>query len=847
MSVDRPFEEAAALPSDCMSEQAGTAKSSSSGIQGKRKRLLYLFSGPDRQDSVMHYVRQLGWDCENVDIEAADHSDLLDSDTWEALDNRIQASEFDAALASPPCGTFSAARTGGDGPRQLRGPAMPELYGLPNLTEAEQHDVKAGNVLADRAAEAMRWFAENHRPWGVEQPARRPNKPSLFNLPKFQQLASLDDVSFTRFSQCHFGLKFGKATEILGNLDLSGWPGDCSHPVQTWIVPWSGEKFVGPHPPLKGKQCAIPELEWDPCMLRKYEPSGPYLTRATAHYPGLLNKKLAEAVVNTKTRGVKRVWSQVEESSDRSHSDLPTPRLKVGKYFPTNDAKVGVGGLRAPYKSFVLTPKHVNLGVQIRNAIEAFCIEKPGFKELYLDSIGKTDALHFPGHEFISELRARVYDILLRNCDNVDGLSQGLNESPTHTCLKANFMQLWLRAADDPAERMTLWLKDGAPCGLIHQPELDSIFTAVEDEDLEFTFDDLSTDFENFKNYQGVEENEEAAKALQGYIDKGFLTVCNTLDDCRKFLGNNDPVLSKLGCIVKTKTNEYGHQVTKTRIILDAKQSLVTRATKRRYKSELPRISDAVFDLLALLSTASPGERVIQFVADIVDAFWLIPINKDEQRFFVAKYRGKFLVFNRSAQGSRTAPLTFAAIMSTAGRLLQSLLLRNHLGQQVWQDGRVEIYVDDPWACFKGTQGEVRDLIACLLIGWELLGFPIAYHKASMGNNLKWIGMDIQVHPDCVEVHIPMDKMQEIQTLAKGYLKGNVISCKDFRSFVGKCMNIAGVLHVWKPFIKQFYAAMYAEQPVGTPYQSSEDGSLVGVGFCGSGERNETEQTGLAC
>ena len=103
------------------------------------------------------------------------------------------------------------------------------------------------------------------------------------------------------------------------------------------------------------------------------------------------------------------------------------------------------------------------------------------------------------------------------------------------------------------------------------------------------------------------------------------------------------------------------------------------------------------------------------------------------------------------------------------------------------------------------------------LIGWELLGFPIAYHKATMGGLLKWIGMDIHIQPDSIEVHIPVDKLPEIKTIALGFLRGNILPNKDLRSFVGKCMNIAGVLHVWKPFIKQFYAAMYAPKPVGTP------------------------------
>lgn len=815
--ADRLLEEPARDVPDCMDDHIRVVQTDSDGIQSKRKKCLYLYSGPSREDSLEHFLHQHGWDCENIDIEATVSTDLLDSDAWDSLFHRICCGEFDAAFASPPCGTFSAARTGEGGPRQLRGPVLPDLNGLPNLTEAEKHDVKAGNVLADRAAEAMKWFADNLRPWGVEQPARRDGKPSLFNLQKFQQLASRDDARFTRFSQCHFGSKFGKSTEILGNLDMGSWPSDCNHPSQTWVVPWSGQRYKGPHPPLKGKQIAIPESEWVPSMLKHFEPSGPYLTKATAHYPGLLNKQIASAVASTVLRGVKRKISDVSQPSGRNFADLPTPRLKVGNCFPTNDADSCVGGLRCPYKSFVKTPKHVNLGVQIRNVIENFCSETPGFKELYLESIGKGDASHFPGHEHIDRLRTRVTDVLLRNCPASDDMSFDVNTSPDHTCLKANFMKLWLRAADDPAEDLTLWLNEGAPCGLIHHPDLELIFPRVDDELDSFSFEHLATDFGNFRNYQGVEENADAAAALDSYVKKGFLTVCDTLDDCKKLLGGENPVLSKLGCIVKTKVNDRGQPVTKTRIILDAKQSQVTRATRRLYKSELPRISDAVYDLLALMSTARPGEIVTQFVADVVDAFWLIPINKDEQRFFVARFRNKFLVFNRTAQGSRTAPLTFAAIMSTAGRLLQSLLLRNHLGQQIWQDGRLEVYVDDPWACFKGTQGEINDLVACLLIGWELLGFPIAYHKATMGGLLKWIGMDIHIQPDSIEVHIPVDKLQEIKTIALGFLRGNILPNKDLRSFVGKCMNIAGVLHVWKPFIKQFYAAMYAPKPHGTP------------------------------
>ena len=109
--------------------------------------------------------------------------------------------------------------------------------------------------------------------------------------------------------------------------------------------------------------------------------------------------------------------------------------------------------------------------------------------------------------------------------------------------------------------------------------------------------------------------------------------------------------------------------MSKTRIILDAKESNVTSATLRRFRSILLRVMDAVSDALHLTSQCKKGECVEQLIADVSDAFWLVPLEPRERRFFVAKFWGKFSVFLRTAQGSRTALLTFCTIMSLATRL----------------------------------------------------------------------------------------------------------------------------------------------------------------------------------
>ena len=42
--------------------------------------------------------------------------------------------------------------------------------------------------------------------------------------------------------------------------------------------------------------------------------------------------------------------------------------------------------------------------------------------------------------------------------------------------------------------------------------------------------------------------------------------------------------------------------------------------------------------------------------------------------------------------------------------------------------------------------------------------------------------------------------------------KQNVISRKSLRTFIGKCMTVASVIFVWRPFIQEMYTALHAEQ-----------------------------------
>ena len=270
------------------------------------------------------------------------------------------------------------------------------------------------------------------------------------------------------------------------------------------------------------------------------------------------------------------------------------------------------------------------------------------------------------------------------------------------------------------------------------------------------------------------------------------------------------PILSKLGCIKKLKfnsdTQSYTHKV---RIILDCKQSKVSTSSKRTHKSILPRVSDAVQSALMLSADLRNDELVSLVIIDIIDAFWLIPLRHCERRFFCAKLRNKFYVFLRTAQGSRAAPLSFAAIIALAGRLIQSLVMGPVGRHTCTQEGHMHIYVDDPIAVLRGTQERINRLTCIIIVGWMLLGFPLAFHKAVLSTSVQWIGIQITVAPECVKAVVPESKVAELRELLLQGLENNVIPVKTLRTIIGKAMAIASVIFVWRPFVQEMYSAIH--------------------------------------
>ena len=169
-----------------------------------RTRILYLFAGPPREWDAPQLCEFMGCTIRALDLERSEAHDLADDTRWDSVVHDLKNRKFDAVLMSPPCSTFSAARSAPGGPPPLRAPDGEHLYGLPRLSPSQQEQVKMGTLLALRGAEAARLCNELGLPWIAETPRMRVNHPSVFKLGEWKAVRAAPKVEDAILDQCQF-------------------------------------------------------------------------------------------------------------------------------------------------------------------------------------------------------------------------------------------------------------------------------------------------------------------------------------------------------------------------------------------------------------------------------------------------------------------------------------------------------------------------------------------------------------------------------------------------------------------------------------------------------------------
>jgi hypothetical protein len=457
-----------------------------------------------------------------------------------------------------------------------------------------------------------------------------------------------------------------------------------------------------------------------------------------------------------------------------------------------------IGGLRHLRETMSRLAKVNGTGAQIYVALKELLDSNPEFVTRSLEMIGSEDGTAVP-KDICEAAEKSIRKVLEPQAPNFQP-PEKKEESPVNLSL----LSLWVQVARDPDDQPAKWVAEGAPAGLRHPIEDRGVFPVYpKEEDIpEGDPELLETAFEEFTNYAGVDDDPAVATEMKRMLGKRFVRKEATLKGVEKYLGEK-PVLSKLGCVKKTRGGK-----TKSRLVIDTKQSKVTAATKRFERSLLPRALDVTHDVLDLMATAKkmglPTHLIEFLIADFKDAFFILPNKRSERKWFVVFFRGAYYIFLRTTQGSRGAPLTWARFAALITRLTQSVTDT--------VTSRINTYVDDPIVAILEPQ-QCRDTkYAMVLIIWSVLGLPLSLKKAVRGKSVTWTSAIFCPIAEGIIVRIKEELVVDATDMVRTMLSKNLISIKDLKSLTGKLTHCASLVLMLRPFLAELYAAQFADR-----------------------------------
>jgi hypothetical protein len=94
------------------------------------------------------------------------------------------------------------------------------------------------------------------------------------------------------------------------------------------------------------------------------------------------------------------------------------------------------------------------------------------------------------------------------------------------------------------------------------------------------------------------------------------------------------------------------------------------------------------------------------------------------------------------------------------------------------EEARISTYVDNPLTSIRGSAREQKRIVAILVVGWLMLGFPMAFKKARCGTDVQWIGIQLRSKPGAVVAEIPAEKIAELLGIVSDFLSRNILTIK---------------------------------------------------------------------
>lgn len=357
-----------------------------------------------------------------------------------------------------------------------------------------------------------------------------------------------------------------------------------------------------------------------------------------------------------------------------------------------------------------------------------------------------------------------------------------------------------VKCSGDPDEPAACWPELGTPLGIVEPIPFGGVFPRIapdqvlsEGKRLQSVQGLIGADH-NYKSYD--EERLLAEELFSKELHKGYVDFSLDREVLEAKYGPLVP--SAMGLIVKTKAD--GSK--KGRLVHDLRRSDVNSHIVFEERLVLPRLRDAVEDVLSLMESASPEEQILLMSADFADAFKQLPAMHREKRYLSGKALGGFFVYHKILFGVRTGPLVWGRVAALISRCTQALFED--------QRCRLQTYVDDPLLACRGKLDTLVDIQNKVLLLWSVLGLKIAWPKGSTGTSVEWIGAKLEVNNDnkSLQISVTPEKVDEWKLLVAQLSKKPLVSRKVLMRFTGKMSWAAGFIPQLKPFVRMLYAAL---------------------------------------
>ena len=250
--------------------------------------------------------------------------------------------------------------------------------------------------------------------------------------------------------------------------------------------------------------------------------------------------------------------------------------------------------------------------------------------------------------------------------------------------------------------------------------------------------------------------------------------------------------------------------ILKVRLIHDLRRSGVNSKGRVQERLVLPRIGDALIDILELLE-AFPGLEIEMETADFKDAFKQMRAGELERKYLCGKALGGWFFYKTVLFGLGSGPLLWGRIAAA--------LMRSTISMVDTSRCRIECFVDDPLMIQVGGPAERRRRMLMIVCWWCALRSNLSWQKMGRGTSIDWIGARLQV--DIVKrqavVTLPAKKLQQLRDETTVLLRSSRGMCfaVPLRALAGLGGCVGSMIPQVRSFIRRLWAALAAPRAPG--------------------------------